>query len=121
MDILPVRAMFLPALVAALLLVQADPAPPQSAELEALLSQARAECPFPGTFGEEREFEEAPTLYGDPRAQRMQFAQWLLLRKPEHEPGTGYFYSNAGVAVAAAAAERAANRAWEDLMRTRVF
>jgi hypothetical protein len=43
MDILPVRTMFLPALVAALLLVQADPAPPRSAELEALLSQARAE------------------------------------------------------------------------------
>jgi hypothetical protein len=47
MHILPVPTMFLPALVAALLLVQAEPAPPRSAELEALLLNSRADAPFP--------------------------------------------------------------------------
>jgi CubicO group peptidase (beta-lactamase class C family) len=72
-------------------------------------------------FMSEAEMEEAPKLYGDERAQRAQFAQWLLARKPALTPGTQFAYSNAGVAVAAAAAERAADRPWEDLMRERVF
>jgi CubicO group peptidase (beta-lactamase class C family) len=73
------------------------------------------------TFGEEADFADAPRLFGDERAQRMQFAQWLLARKPQIEPGTKFHYSNAGVALAAAAAERAANRSWEQLMQERVF
>ena len=73
------------------------------------------------TFGEDADFDQAPKLFGDERAQRTQFAQWLLARKPEVEPGTKFHYSNAGIAVAAAAAERAANKPWEQLMRERVF
>jgi CubicO group peptidase (beta-lactamase class C family) len=72
-------------------------------------------------FTSEAELEEAPKLFGDERAQRAQFAQWLLARKPALAPGTQFSYSNAGVAIAAAAAERAANRPWERLMRERVF
>jgi len=72
-------------------------------------------------FTSDAEMEEAPKLYGDARAQRAQFAQWLLARKPALTPGAQFAYSNAGIAIAAAAAERAADRPWEDLMRERVF
>lgn len=72
-------------------------------------------------FTSDAEMEEAPKLYGDARSQRAQFAQWLLARKPALAPGAQFAYSNAGIAVAAAAAERAAGRPWEDLMRERVF
>jgi len=72
-------------------------------------------------FRNEAELEAAPKLYGDERAQRAQFTQWLLMQKPEYPPGTRYLYSNAGITVAAAAAERAADRPWERLMRERVF
>ena len=73
------------------------------------------------TFGEDGDFAQAPKPYGDERTQRAQFAQWLVARKPELEPGSKFHYSNAGVAVAAAAAERAAGKPWEQLMRERVF
>jgi len=72
-------------------------------------------------FTSEAEMAQAPTLYGDARSQRAQFAQWLLARKPALTPGAQFAYSNAGIAVAAAAAEHAAGRPWEDLMRERVF
>ena len=66
------------------------------------------------------EFEEAPRLYGDASAQRTQFVQWLVAHKPAGEVGA-YLYSNAGVTVAAAAAERVTGKPWETLMRERVF
>jgi CubicO group peptidase (beta-lactamase class C family) len=72
-------------------------------------------------FRNEGELEAAPKLYGDERAQRAQFTQWLLMQKPQYPPGTRFAYSNAGITVAAAAAERAADRSWERLMRERVF
>jgi len=72
-------------------------------------------------FTSEAELEEAPKLFGEARAQRAQFAQWLVARKPALAPGAQFSYSNAGIAVAAAAAERAADRPWEALMRERVF
>src|SRR5258706_14711046 len=40
---------------------------------------------------------------------------------PALTPGAQFAYSNAGIAIAAAAAERAADLPWEDLMRERVF
>jgi len=66
------------------------------------------------------DFADAPRLYGDARSQRMQFTQWLIAQKPATEVGQ-FSYSNAGVAVAAAAAERVTGKPWEDLMRERVF
>jgi CubicO group peptidase (beta-lactamase class C family) len=66
------------------------------------------------------EFADAPKLYGDARAQRMQFTQWLLAQKPATEVGQ-FSYSNAGVAMAAAAVERVTGKPWEELMRERVF
>jgi CubicO group peptidase (beta-lactamase class C family) len=66
------------------------------------------------------EMADAPRLYGDARSQRMQFAQWLINQKPAGEVGR-FSYSNAGVAIAAAAAERVTGKPWEELMRERVF
>ena len=66
------------------------------------------------------DFADAPTLFGDTAARRRQFVQWLVAQKPAGEAGT-FSYSNAGVTVAAAAAERVTGTAWETLMRERVF
>ena len=66
------------------------------------------------------DFADAPTLYGDTAARRRQFVQWLVAQKPAGDAGT-FAYSNAGVTVAAAAAERVTGRPWETLMRERVF
>ncbi|MBE3068665.1 MAG: beta-lactamase family protein, partial [Planctomycetes bacterium] len=40
---------------------------------------------------------------------------------PQVPPGREFLYSNAGYAILGAAAERAAGRPWEDLMRTMLF
>jgi len=66
------------------------------------------------------DFADAPTLSGDTPARRRQFVQWLVAQKPPGEVGT-FAYSNAGVTVAAAAAERVTGSPWETLMRERVF
>jgi CubicO group peptidase (beta-lactamase class C family) len=63
---------------------------------------------------------DAPTPYGDSAARRRQFVQWLVAQKPPGEAGE-FVYSNAGVTVAAAAAELATGKPWEALMRERVF
>lgn len=66
------------------------------------------------------DFADAPTLYGDTAARRRQFVQWLVAQKPAGEAGA-FVYSNAGVTVAAAAAELVTGKPWEALMRERVF
>jgi CubicO group peptidase (beta-lactamase class C family) len=71
-------------------------------------------------FRDQGELADAPALYGEPASQRAQFARWLIARKAEGERGA-YLYSNAGVSVAAAAAERVTGKPWEALMRERVF
>ena len=72
-------------------------------------------------FASDEELEAAPKLYGEARSQRSQFTQWLIAQKPAFTPGERFSYSNAGITIAAAAAERAAGKAWEQLMRERVF
>ena len=52
---------------------------------------------------------------------RRMLAQGILSKPPAAEPGTSYAYSNAGYAIAGYMAERAAGRAWEDLMREKLF
>ena len=56
---------------------------------------------------------------GTPTEQRRRFVEGLLLRRPEK---VGEFvYSNQGYAIAGAMIERVTGRAWEDLMRERIF
>ena len=58
---------------------------------------------------------------GTPTEQRMRLLEGVLAREPEAAPGAKFVYSNAGYAIAGAMAEKVAGKAWEDLMRERVF
>jgi CubicO group peptidase (beta-lactamase class C family) len=58
---------------------------------------------------------------GTPSDQRMQLVRGVVTRPPEVTPGTTYVYSNAGYAIAGAMIEHVTSRAWEDLMRDRLF
>jgi CubicO group peptidase (beta-lactamase class C family) len=58
---------------------------------------------------------------GPPRAARAALVEEVLGRPPTSPPGTRYGYSNAGFSVAGAMAERAADAAYEDLLRKRLF
>lgn len=58
---------------------------------------------------------------GTPTEQRMELVRGTLASEPEAAPGTKFIYSNAGYAIAGAMAEKVTGKAWEDLMRERVF
>jgi len=53
--------------------------------------------------------------------QRLEIARQALSRAPKIPPGTKYWYSNLGYVLAGAALEYLTGRAWEDLMRERLF
>jgi CubicO group peptidase (beta-lactamase class C family) len=55
------------------------------------------------------------------RAQRSALLPVILKDAPADKPGTKYRYSNASYVVAAAMAEAAADRSWEDLMTAELF
>lgn len=58
---------------------------------------------------------------GTTRAQRLAVVKSLASVKLLSEPGVKFLYSNLGYVVAGAMAEKAADAAWEDLMRTLLF
>jgi CubicO group peptidase (beta-lactamase class C family) len=60
-------------------------------------------------------------LSGTLTQQRQVYVTHALQETPEHTPGTSYAYSNSGYVIAGAMAERATQRAWEDLVRDLVF
>ena len=69
-----------------------------------------------------------PELMRPPRArlgtlpqQRLEIARQALSRPPGIPPGTKYWYSNVGYILAGAVLEHLTGRAWEDLMRERLF
>jgi CubicO group peptidase (beta-lactamase class C family) len=69
-----------------------------------------------------------PELMRPPRArlgpvpqQRLEIARQALSRPPGIPPGTKYWYSNIGYILAGAVLEHLTGRAWEDLMRERLF
>ena len=53
--------------------------------------------------------------------QRLEIAMQALSRPPKIRPGAKFSYSNLGYIVAGAALEHLTGRAWEDLMRERLF
>jgi CubicO group peptidase (beta-lactamase class C family) len=63
--------------------------------------------------------------YGTPiqsvSEQRLVHLDAVLATTPAFQPGTEFSYSNAGYIVAGTMLERIANKAWEDLMRDRLF
>jgi CubicO group peptidase (beta-lactamase class C family) len=53
--------------------------------------------------------------------QRLEIARQALSRPPGIPPGTKFWYSNEGYILAGAVLEHLTGRAWEDLMRERLF
>lgn len=53
--------------------------------------------------------------------QRLEIARQALSRPPRIPPGTKFSYSNEGYVLAGAVLEHLTGRAWEDLMRKRLF
>ena len=53
--------------------------------------------------------------------QRLEIARQALSRPPGIPPGTKYWYSNVGYILAGAVLEQLTGRAWEELMRERLF
>jgi CubicO group peptidase (beta-lactamase class C family) len=53
--------------------------------------------------------------------QRLEIARQALSRPPEIPPDTKYWYSNLGYVLAGAVLEQLTGRAWEELMRERLF
>jgi len=53
--------------------------------------------------------------------QRLEIARQALSRPPKIPPDTKYWYSNEGYVLAGAVLEHLTGRAWEDLMRERLF
>lgn len=58
---------------------------------------------------------------GTATEQRSAFVAGLLATEPEKPPGTHWIYSDSGYAIAGAMMECATGRAWEELMRERLF
>jgi len=58
---------------------------------------------------------------GTPRAQRTRLVRGVLTAAPAEKPGTKYLYSNAGFAIAGAAAEKRMDLPFESLLREEVF
>jgi len=58
---------------------------------------------------------------GTAAEQRLTFIKGILTRKPETKPGTKFMYSNQGYTIAGVMLEKAAGKAWEDLLRSRLF
>ncbi len=74
------------------------------------------------TAGNSPDFDLLKGLPGDTvRDQRAAFVEKLLALGPVLPPDTKQFYSNAGYAVAAAIAERAAGRPYDALLQDHVF
>lgn len=53
--------------------------------------------------------------------QRLVIVRQVLSRPPRYSPGTKFYYSNVGYILAGAVLEQLTGRAWEDLMRERLF
>jgi CubicO group peptidase (beta-lactamase class C family) len=75
----------------------------------------------PARLDPKGEWVEVYMRRGTPREQRAAVVRGTLSQAPQSEPGTSYAYSNGGVAIAGAMAERVADAPWEDLIRARVF
>ena len=58
---------------------------------------------------------------GTPSEQRLAFIQGLLVKPPDHKPGSRWVYSDSGYAIVGTMMERVTGEPWEKLMRERLF
>jgi CubicO group peptidase (beta-lactamase class C family) len=70
---------------------------------------------------EDEELAMVPKLHGSPTHQRYLFTKWALSLPPTPPPQDDLPYSNAGYAIAAAVAERVAQKPFEQLVEDSVF
>src|SRR5205085_10035577 len=69
-----------------------------------------------------RELVRPPqALAGTLPQQRLEIARQVLSRPPRIPPDTKFYYSNVGYVLAGAVLEQLTGRAWEVLMRERLF
>lgn len=66
-------------------------------------------------------WREAFEQHGTPMDQRYSLLRGLITRPIAAPRGSRFIYSNEGYAIAGAMIERVTGRAWEDLMRERIF
>ncbi len=66
-------------------------------------------------------WKEAKKRAGTPTEQRLRFVKTLFAHKPWHPPGTHWDYSDSGYAMVGAMMEKLTGKAWEELMRERLF
>jgi CubicO group peptidase (beta-lactamase class C family) len=76
---------------------------------------------LPQDLNDEKQFRLIGQSYHDKRAQRLAYIRLALKDRPINQPGSAFNYSNTGYLIAAAAAERAAGRSYETLMRELLF
>lgn len=89
--------------------------------LAMLLDHCAGFPPAGRTWPEGKSFLFVHLLPGTPREQRMAYVRMMLKQAPEAAPGEKYIYSNAGYAVAGAAAEEATDTSFEELMEEKLF
>lgn len=58
---------------------------------------------------------------GTPRSARKMLLEGVTSKPPESSPGEKFVYSNAGYSIAGHMAEKVTDKAWEDLMRQKIF
>ncbi len=58
---------------------------------------------------------------GTPASARRLLLQGVTAKAPEAPPGTKFIYSNAGTSMAGHMAEKVTNKAWEDLVREKIY
>jgi CubicO group peptidase (beta-lactamase class C family) len=76
---------------------------------------------LPHDYHDEKALDPFYTDKRQLKAQRLAYLKLALTDAPVNTPGTAYSYSNTGYILAAAIAEHATGKSYEDLMREEVF
>ncbi len=75
----------------------------------------------PGELSRDGLWAELMKGKGTPREQRQRLLDGVIKHPSVHPPGGKFLYSNAGVAMAGAMAEKTTDTPWEELMEQRIF
>jgi CubicO group peptidase (beta-lactamase class C family) len=90
----------------------------QAVTLEQLLTHRGG---APGELEKEALWGKLWQHKGTPTSARRLLVQGVTAKAPEATPGEKFIYSNAGYAIAGYMAEKVTGKAWEDLMREKLF
>jgi CubicO group peptidase (beta-lactamase class C family) len=90
----------------------------QGVTLEQLLTHRGG---APGELEKDALWGKLRQYNGTPTGARRLLLQGVTSKPPEAPPGTKFIYSNAGVSIAGAMAEKVTGKSWEDLVREKIF